>query len=128
MSRSRSRSRRKSSGGRRKQTQNNHPKADMRVRSKAPKRRRTRKVPLGLAIGAAVVLALALYLTPASRMRIASVLDGSGTPVLQVDRNIVDLGDVALGKWAIASFALTNVGDGPLRFAKAPYVEAVAGC
>ena len=128
MSRSRSRSRRKSSGGRRKHAQNNHAKTDVRPIPKAPKQRRKRTVTVGFAVGVVVVLALGLYLTPSSRTRIASAFDGSGTPVLQVDQNVVDLGDVPLGRWAFASFLLTNVGDGTLRLANAPYVEAVAGC
>jgi hypothetical protein len=52
----------------------------------------------------------------------------SGRPVLQVRPERIDLGEVPLGQWVDAHFTLTNAGDGRLRFARAPYVEAVAGC
>ncbi len=52
----------------------------------------------------------------------------SGRPVLQVQPERIDLGEVPLGQWVEARFTLTNAGDGRLRLAGAPWVEAVAGC
>ena len=52
----------------------------------------------------------------------------NGAPSLKVDQDKVDLGDVPLGKTVTVSFQLSNVGDQPLRFNQAPYVEVVEGC
>jgi len=54
--------------------------------------------------------------------------NGSGTPVLKVNQEKVDLGDVKLGQTVQVSFDLTNIGDKTLKFAKAPYVEVLQGC
>ncbi len=51
-----------------------------------------------------------------------------GTPQLEVDRDLIDLGDVPVAQWVTASFTLRNAGDGALRFLDAPWVKAVAGC
>ena len=52
----------------------------------------------------------------------------SGAPSLQVDQEFVDLGDVKLNQPVQVSFTLSNTGDQPLEFSKAPYVEVVEGC
>lgn len=51
-----------------------------------------------------------------------------GTPRLQVDREIIDLGPVRLGQTVSAAFTLTNTGDAPLVFSEPPYIEVRAGC
>lgn len=52
----------------------------------------------------------------------------SGSPALQVDKEKVDLGNVKLGQTVSVSFEITNVGDQPLTFHEAPYVEVAVGC
>jgi hypothetical protein len=52
----------------------------------------------------------------------------TGTPLLQVDRDSVDLGDVPLGEWVEVSFTLTNTGDGPVRMQRTPWFEVRDGC
>ncbi len=49
-------------------------------------------------------------------------------PALQVDKEALDFGNVALGQTVEAKFEVSNVGDQPLRFTKEPYVEVVEGC
>lgn len=53
---------------------------------------------------------------------------GKGTPVLVVDKEKVDLGDIKLGEMVTVSFTLTNTGDGTLKFSQEPYIELAAGC
>ncbi len=52
----------------------------------------------------------------------------TGGPALQVDKENVDFGNVALGQTVEAKFEVTNVGDQPLRFTQEPYIEVLEGC
>lgn len=55
-------------------------------------------------------------------------IEVSGQPKLKVDTEVVDLGDVRLGKTVEAAFVLSNAGDRPLSLTAMPYVEVVEGC
>jgi hypothetical protein len=52
----------------------------------------------------------------------------TGAAAIQVDKQVVDLGDIRLGKWVNATFQVNNVGDQPLRLTQQPYVEVKQGC
>jgi hypothetical protein len=54
--------------------------------------------------------------------------NGSGNPKLQVDREVIDFGDVEMGEMLSAEFQITNVGNTLLRFTEVPYIELKAGC
>ena len=96
--------------------------------SRASRRNRTNPiVVVGIAAGFLVLLAAALLLfgdKPPSR----AAIEVSGQPRLRVDRELVDLGDVPLGRTVEVTFLLTNVGDQPLRVTDAPYAEVIEGC
>jgi hypothetical protein len=53
---------------------------------------------------------------------------GNGTPVLAVDRQSIDFGDVRLDTPLTFSIRITNSGDGTLRFLEAPFIEVLEGC
>lgn len=72
-----------------------------------------------------VVAAFSLF-KPPSEPKVG--IEVSGAPSLKVDQETVNLGDVKLGQTVQVEFKLMNVGDQPLRFSKAPYIEVLAGC
>jgi len=52
----------------------------------------------------------------------------TGAPAISVQPEQIDMGDVALGTTVQADFVIHNLGDKPLKFTEAPYIEIVEGC
>lgn len=76
--------------------------------------------------GAAILIIAALF---ALQNKPASFTpEVTGSPSLKADKKKVDLGDVKLGQTVQVSFEISNVGDQPLKFSKAPYIEVKEGC
>lgn len=85
--------------------------------------------PLLVIVGGVVLLGAALFALFQGRGSSGgATLEVTGEPRLKVDREVIDFGEVPLGKWVTAEFRLTNVGDQPLRFSEPPWVELVEGC
>lgn len=51
-----------------------------------------------------------------------------GTPVVSVDQELIDYGEVKLDTPLTFSVVVTNTGDGVLRFGDKPYLEVREGC
>jgi len=104
-----------------------------RSRQKYSKKKTTHKkskAPLIVfSLAGATIMVLALFLGLKNPAPAAGSQDSSnGAPVLQVDKQRVDLGDVPLGTFVEASFQLTNTGSQTLKFTGKPYIEVVEGC
>ncbi len=98
---------------------------------RAPAYVRASAMSAGRPLPAAVLILLSTALLTSGcdrRLQEESGAGGTGDPRLVVDRGVIDLGDVPVGKWATATFTLRNAGSAPLRFIDAPWVKAVAGC
>ena len=52
----------------------------------------------------------------------------TGAPAISVQPEQIDMGEVALGTPVRADFVVQNLGDEPLEFSEAPYIELVEGC
>jgi hypothetical protein len=93
-------------------------------------RRRQQKSPWPLIMlvagGLLLILGAVFAFNQSSKAKLP--VEVAGSPSLRVDKEKVDLGDVKLGKTVQVSFELTNVGDQPLRFSQAPYIEVKEGC
>ena len=62
--------------------------------------------------------------TPATK----ATIEVKGAPALKADKEKVDFGNVKLGQTVQVSFDVANVGDQPLHFTEAPWVEVIEGC
>jgi hypothetical protein len=81
-----------------------------------------------LAAGGFLLLIIGAGLAFSQSMKLKALSEVAGSPNLKVDKEKVDLGDVKLGQIVQASFQITNVGEGTLRFAEKPYIEVIEGC
>ena len=98
------------------------------TRKKAAQQKKRPIGPLLIALGGLLLLgALAWSFWPSAKIS-ASKAQVTGAAALRSDKEKIDLGDVRLGNTVSASFQLTNVGDQPLHFTKAPYIQVVEGC
>lgn len=81
--------------------------------------------PIVAAGGILVLVAVFLFTSRGSGGGGAS---GGGTPQIAVDQQKVDYGYVKFGETRSIKIAVTNTGDGVLRFKKKPYIEILEGC
>jgi hypothetical protein len=94
-------------------------------------RKKQQKSILYAIIGGGVLLLLAAFAI--GRNALANRADSgtvkvSGQPSLQVDRELIDYGDVKLDTNLTFKLKLTNVGDEKLAITGDPYVEVKEGC
>ena len=54
--------------------------------------------------------------------------NGGGIPAIAVDTELIDYGDVKLDESRAFSVAVSNTGNGTLRFQEKPYIEVREGC
>ena len=87
-----------------------------------------------LVVGGLLIGVVALSNAPQASAPIQNSGNGPSSPVsnggpkLAADKTKIDLGNVRLGQTVNASFEITNVGDQPLQFSEAPYIEVKEGC
>ncbi|OGO29167.1 MAG: hypothetical protein A2136_03780 [Chloroflexi bacterium RBG_16_54_11] len=91
-------------------------------------RRRRQAWPVIILFGGGLLLVVGAAFAFTRPSQPKAAVEVSGSPSLKVDQEKVDLGDVTLGRTVEVSFQLVNVGDKPLRFTKAPYIEVLEGC
>ena len=79
-----------------------------------------------LGIGVALVIGAVFVFSRPSQTKAGN--SSPGSPVLKVNQEKVDLGDVKFNQTVQVTFQLTNIGEQSLRFTKEPYIELVEGC
>lgn len=84
--------------------------------------------PIILLVGGGALLLIGAFFAFVKPSQTITALGDSGTPRLEVDQELVDLGDVKVDQLVEATFRLTNTGEGTLRFTDDPYIEILEGC
>ncbi|MHB0924037.1 MAG: hypothetical protein ACYC3H_08750 [Bellilinea sp.] len=85
--------------------------------------------PLWLIISGLALVAVAVVVLLSSGGNKKADIEVTGAPKLKVEQEVYDYGDVKLGGVPIRTVVkVTNVGDQPLKFKEAPYIEVLEGC
>ena len=74
------------------------------------------------------ILGVGVILVAAAVFLLTRPGDDGGTPQIVVDTQKIDLGYVKFGEMRSFEIAVTNAGDGVLRFKQKPYIEILEGC
>lgn len=100
------------------------------TRRKANSAQKKLPLPLLLVVGGVLLMAGALYAVwqAGQPLRETAPLEASGAPRLQVDQEVVDLGDVPVDQVVDVTFKIANSGDQTLRILEKPVVRVVEGC
>jgi len=92
--------------------------------SKQRTKKKTNFIPLIAlaAVGGLLLIVMAVFLGQKNQDT------GGGTPVIAVDQQIIEYGDVKFNVQKTFTIKVTNNGDGTLRFKEAPYIQVLEGC
>ena len=90
---------------------------------KKQKEKEAKRLLIGLISSGILLIAAALFLAFGGSSK-----DDGGTPVISVEQELIDYGDVKLSTEISFEIEVTNEGDGTLRFSEAPYIEVRDGC
>lgn len=85
-------------------------------------------LPLWLALAGLTLVIAAVWGVVAGGSQGNANVEVKGAPRLKVEKEMIDRGNVKLGTPLRDDIRVTNVGDQPLRFIEAPYVEVKEGC
>ena len=85
-------------------------------------------MPIWLSLIGVALILFAGWAIWSSNAQSKATVEVKGAPRLKVDKEKIDHGDLKLGTPVKDDVRVTNVGDQPLRFAEAPYVEVKEGC
>ena len=85
-------------------------------------------LPLWLSLAGLALLLIAGWAFARGNPKGNANIEVTGAPRLKVETDVIDHGQVKLGSQIRDDIRVTNVGDRPLRFTEAPYVEVREGC
>ncbi len=99
-----------------------------RYRTKIKPKPKKSLFPLWLALIGLGLIIVSGWVILSSRPQVKASIEVKGAPRLKVDQDTINRGDVKLGTPVRDDIRVTNIGDQPLRFTAAPYIEVLEGC
>lgn len=100
-----------------------------RYKTKLTPKTEKRKSPIWLFVTGFGLILVAAWAVFSLVGRVKGNIEVTGAPSIKVESEVLNYGDVALGEVPIrTNVKVTNVGDKPLRFTEAPYIEVMEGC
>ena len=99
-----------------------------RYRTKLKPKPKKSLLPLWLALAGLGLVLIAGWAIWGSNAQGNANVEVKGEPRLKVEKDSIDRGDIKLGTPIRDDIRVTNVGDQPLRFTEAPYIEVKEGC
>jgi hypothetical protein len=95
---------------------------------KSPPKTKRSLLPLWLSLAGLVLVLIAGWALWSSNAQTKADVEVKGASRLKVDQETIDHGDLKLGNQVHDEIRVTNIGDRPLRFSEAPYIEIKEGC
>ncbi len=86
-------------------------------------------LPVIMTLAGLVLIGLAVWaIVNSSARETQASIQVKGAPRLEVAKDSIDHGNVKLGTPITDEVRITNIGDQPLRFSRAPYLQVLEGC
>ncbi len=89
---------------------------------------KTSLLPLWLTLAGLALVLIAGWAIFSGKAQSQANIQIKGAPGLRVEKEKIDHGNLKLGNPVRDDIRVTNVGDQPLRFTEAPYIEVKEGC
>jgi len=100
-----------------------------RYKTKLSPRKIKKKIPIWLVLVGTGLIMVATFAFIINVSRPKAEIEVIGVPKIKVEQESYDYGNVKLGAAPIRTVVrVTNVGDQPLIFKEAPYLEVLEGC
>ena len=84
--------------------------------------------PLWVYLTGLVLVLVSIWAMTINNQQTKADIVVKGEPRLKIEKTVIDRGNVKLGTPVRDDIRVTNIGDQPLRFTEAPYVEVLEGC
>lgn len=98
------------------------------LRKQRQQREKKQKLIWTVGAGLLLVVSLVFILVKNENRANPELVEVEGRPAIKVDQELIDYGYKKWNTNLAFDIKVTNVGDRPLQFSEAPYVEVLEGC
>ena len=105
-----------------------HRSMNKKLRKQRQQRKEKQKLIWTIGAGSLLVVSLIFILVKNAHRINPELIEVEGRPAIKVDQELIDYGYKKWNTNLTFDIKVTNIGDQPLRFSEAPYVEVLEGC